>query len=256
MDLDFYKKEYEKDGYVLIKDFFSLEEANNIIKYADDLESWKEEKYKWMIYFENNSNKKARIENFINYHPNLKNILNDRLLPVINKIYGDNLVLFKDKLNWKYGGGGGFKAHQDQPAWDDFSPNRFVSLALFANNSTIDNGCLQFVSECHNNGIYDYDKEGSGEIKINEQHKLLWKHIESTPRDILIFDSFTPHRSDSNTTSNPRRIFYFTFNSESYGDLYSGYLKRKRELFPPDIERENKTINNKGNKYNLANPII
>ena len=33
------------------------------------------------------------------------------------------------------------------------------------------------------------------------------------------------------------------------------YFKKKREEFPPDIERENKDINILGNKYNLANPI-
>ena len=31
------------------------------------------------------------------------------------------MLLFKDKMNWKYPKGDGFKAHQDHPAWNDFN---------------------------------------------------------------------------------------------------------------------------------------
>ena len=66
--------------------------------------------------------KKSRIEYFINYHDKLKLLLDNKLIPLVNDICGTEMCLFKDKLNWKYGGGAGFKAHQDQPAWSDFKP--------------------------------------------------------------------------------------------------------------------------------------
>ena len=64
--MDIYKTTFESDGYVIIKNFFSTEEAENIVKYANELEEWDEKPYNWMIYFENNK-KKSRIENFIQY---------------------------------------------------------------------------------------------------------------------------------------------------------------------------------------------
>ena len=50
--MDPFKNKFNSDGYVLIKDFFNDEEANNIIQYANDLEQWDETPFKWMIYFE------------------------------------------------------------------------------------------------------------------------------------------------------------------------------------------------------------
>ena len=52
-----YKKSFEDNGFVLLKDFFSKEESENIVRYADELQEWKEEKFKWMIYYEKNRDK-------------------------------------------------------------------------------------------------------------------------------------------------------------------------------------------------------
>ena len=49
----FYKNVLDKDGLLLLKNFFTEEESNKIIEFADELENYKEEKGKWMIYFEN-----------------------------------------------------------------------------------------------------------------------------------------------------------------------------------------------------------
>ena len=63
--------------------------------------------------------------------------------------------------------------------------------------------------------------------------------------------------SGENKTDHSRRIFYFTFNEEKYGNLYEKYFFKKRENFPPEIERKkNDKIKIYSNKYNLANPII
>ena len=255
--MDSHKIVFDKNGYVLIKDFFSEEEAKNIVRYADELETWTEQANKWMIYFEE-SKRKSRIENFLEYHSETKALLDNRIRPLVEKIYGAKMNLFKEKLNWKYGNGNGFKAHQDQPAWSDFEPDRFVSVAMFANNCTSENGCLEFgISDKKFTEICGYNKGGLGEINKEIENELEWIPAITTPRDILLFDSYVPHRSHKNTTENPRRIFYFTFNEEKYGDLYSDYLVKKRTEFPPDIERvKGQSVSINGNKYNLANPTL
>tara|TARA_B110000914_G_scaffold225156_1_gene245042 strand:+ start:1278 stop:2036 length:759 start_codon:yes stop_codon:yes gene_type:complete len=246
---------FNKNGFVLIKNFFTEEESEQIVNFANTLETWNETANKWMIFFEKEK-KKSRIEQFIDYYPELNEFMKTKVYPKVNSINGSDMNIFKDKLNWKHGGGNGFNAHQDHPAWTDFEPNIYISVALFANNSTKQNGCLQFgkgetkfVKEC------DYNKEGMGEIKKQIEDKLEWDFSETTPRDLLLFDSFVPHRSFKNTTDHSRRIFYFTFNDKKYGNLYNDYFITKRNNFPPDIERTTKVkLNN--NKYNLANPIL
>ena len=76
------------------------------------------------------------------------------------------------------------------------------------------------------NGLLSYDKNTSGKISQEIEDKLEWEKIETTPRDLVIFDSFVPHRSDKNTTNNSRRIFYFTYNLESEGDHFDLYLSK------------------------------
>ena len=256
MNLDKEKEYYKKYGYVVLKDYFTNEEANNIVRYADELENWNEVKGKWMIYFEENK-QKSRIENFKNYHSEINRLLELKLNPLINAFHNTEMELFKDKLNWKYSGGKGFKPHQDQPAWSDLPPTFYSSVALFANNTTKKNGCLEFAKDQLTlRTILPYNEDTDGKLKDHVVDNLSWETLETTPRDVLIFNSYIPHKSDMNTTNNSRRIFYFTYNYKKEGNYYDMYLEKKREYFPPDIERDNtKKIPLDANKYNLANPI-
>ena len=45
--------------------------------------------------------------------------------------------LFKDKINCKYPGGEGFRAHQDQPAWTDFNSKFYFTVAMFPDKATL-----------------------------------------------------------------------------------------------------------------------
>lgn len=246
----------ESNGYLLMKNFFTKKEAADIRKWASNMSEIKEEKGKWMIYYEQ-SQLRSRIENFCKYNPEINNFVNTKIKKFLELIVGEKVSLFKDKMNWKYPKGKGFLAHQDHPAWSDFPPSIYYTAAIFGDDSTIENGCLQFVclEQKIKNEIIDYDKDGSG--KILDEEKMDWENIETTPRDLLIFNSFIPHRSGENMSDKSRRIFYFTFNLSKEGDFFEEYLKKKREEFPPPNERNpDKEYKVEGTKYNLANPII
>lgn len=249
---------FNNNGYVFINNFFSEDQAKKIVEWADELSEWDECAFKWMIYYEYSDNKrnKARIENFLTYHKDMNEFVKDKITAIVNDVYNEEMVLFKEKINWKLAGGKGFKAHQDQPAWTDLPPSKYVTVVLFANNSTKENGCLEIAETKRIDKIVSYNKTGSGEIDKTIEDSYKWKHITATPRDILLFDSYVLHRSDSNKTNEARRHFYFTYNPKSDGDFYNEYLEKKRKEFPPEIERDkNKSYNINGNKYNLANPI-
>lgn len=253
-----YHKKFWNQGYLLIPNFFTSQEGQKITTIANELNNYPEEKGKWMIYHEKTQRgkQKARIENIVNYHPELGNLIHHKITPTLEQIYQKPMNLFKDKMNWKKAFGKGFQAHQDQPAWADFPPSRFVSVALFGNRTTQRNGCLEFATGEHYQGIMDYDMNSLGELTPVVEESLQWEPIETTSRDLLMFDSYVPHRSKSNKTDSERRIFYFTYNVEEEGDFYQEYIDRKRKEFPPDIEREEgQDVKIKGSRYNLANPI-
>lgn len=249
------------NGYVLLKNFFSKPESRYIKNWANGMNEIKEEKGKWMIYFEDSSSNKeeskqrSRIENFSNYNPHIRNFIDIRIKNFVERLVGEEVVLFKEKMNWKYPQGKGFLAHQDHPAWTDFPPSIYYTAAMFGDDSTIENGCLQFVDGFNKKEIVAYDVDGTG--KLLDEDKMVWEHVETTSRDLIVFNSFVPHRSDQNVSDVSRRIFYFTFNLKKEGDFFDKYLKKKREELPPPIERDpTKEYKIKGSKYNLANPIV
>ena len=253
-----YHNKFWNDGFLLLPKFFNRDESNKIKKIAEDLDKLPEEKGKWMIYFEKdykNRKKKARIENIIRYHPEINDLVQNKITPTLENIYQKKMTLFKDKMNWKKPFGKGFSAHQDQPAWSDFPPSRFVTVAIFADTCTRENGCLEFSRGNHMQGILDSKENNPGVISPQKEEELIWEAIETNKQDMLIFDSFAPHRSKSNQTQYSRRILYLTYNIEKEGNFYDDYINKKRELFPPDIERVDNTEININSKYNLANPI-
>ena len=244
--------ELDHDGFILFKDYFSEDDGARITRWGDEINGWLEMKGKWMIYFEQGK-QKARIENFIRYHPELEEFLNHVIKPLLEETIGERVELFKDKMNWKLPGGKGFAAHQDHPAWSRFQPSIYYTVALFVDHSTEENGCLEFARGHGGGKILPYNEKGNGSLRGNFE----WEKVPTTPRDVFIFSSFAPHRSGPNCSDGARRIFYFTFNKKCEGNHYDQYIKDKREEFPPDIEREEgKEYKILGNKYNLANPIV
>ena len=246
-----YSNSLKKNGYLLIKNYFKPDEIFFIKHFKQYLQQLKEEKGKYMIYYETINNKKmrSRIEHFVPYFNNINDLLKNNIEPLLEKILEEKITLFKDKLNWKYPNGDGFKAHQDHPAWNDFPISRFYSVALFADNATKENGCLEIVKE-NNNILYNND----GCINTTIENSLHWEYLDATSADLFIFDSYITHRSSKNTTEKSRSIFYFTYNKLSEGNHYDDYVKNKRKYFPPPNERTN-TVNIKNNKYNLGNPL-
>ena len=76
--------------------------------------------------------------------------------------------------------------------------------------------------------LLDFKQTSTGQLNDEISKNINWEHVESTPRDLLIFDSYIPHKSDKNNSNTSRRIiFYFTYNDSCYGDLHSEYLKKK-----------------------------
>ena len=60
---------------------------------------------------------------------------------------------------------------------------------------------------------------------------LDWRTVPVEPGDLLFFDSYTPHYSDTNTTSRPRRAAYLTYNAGSLGDHRERYYADKSAEF-------------------------
>lgn len=252
------KRQFERDGFLVLKNVFTRKVADNIISEANKLYELPEVKNSYMKYFENSSDNSskilARMENFINDSNmvDFKEFISNEVTPIVEEVLESRVNLFKDKINWKLPGGGAFKPHQDFEAWSDFPPTYYVTCAILVDECTFENGCLEMVSESHKNGVLKNENGCLNEELVNSMN---WEPIFGNSRDLVIFDSFVPHRSGMNMSTKSRRVFYFTYNLRDEGDFYQAYFEKKRTEFPPDFDRDDKTEINLNSKYNLANPI-
>ena len=93
------------------------------------------------------------MEPFLHLHPDLDGLIDDPRLwaPVAPLLDEPELALFTDKLNFKRPGGAPFPWHQDSPYFyfGCAHVDRLISLQLYLDDATRDNGCLWMIPGSH-----------------------------------------------------------------------------------------------------------
>jgi 2-aminoethylphosphonate dioxygenase len=232
---------YKKNGYIVCRNFFKKRTIEKIIISINQIQKYKDTKNKWMKYYDfslKNKNKKIlnRIENFYDYNKEIKKNFSNRLFKSqLKKIIKSDVVLFKDKINFKNPGAQGFKPHQDATIWKNmYGIKSFVTVAIAIDKSTVENGCLEF-SKFNQKKLLSKPWK---EIDKKIEKKLLWETVEMNPGDAVIFNDYSPHRSSDNISNKKRRMLFLTFNSKKFGDFRKKHFIDKRKSFPPNAERQ------------------
>ena len=172
-------------NYEIRKYFFNEKQIDDITQEILKLEKEVDRKeYIWKYYEFYDKKKLSRIEYFIKYSKKLKEISESFF---IDKPY----YLMKDKINFKYPNGEGFKAHQDAAAgWLKYSKHHFT-VAIPLIDTTIENGCL-WIADISCNKLLTSEFTDLSSSIVSEE---LYKPVETKKGDIIIFDSFIPHKS-------------------------------------------------------------
>lgn len=251
---------WQKQGFVILRDFLCVDLKQHLQTWCDELTSWPETPGKWMKYFRKNAaggRQLCRVENFIDYHKGMYEVANSsRTLNLVSSLMGEQAAIFKEKINYKFPGGGGFKPHQDAPAFISFNQRFHITMMVAIDECTLENGCLQVVKGGANKPVI-LPQEVDGSIKKEIAETLQWTPIECKTGGIILFDSYLPHYSEANRSNKPRRAIFITFSKFSEGGVMrEAYYQDKREKFPPDCERDpNKDYSAGAAIYNVANPI-
>ena len=231
-------QDFKRDGYILVRALYGPDEMADITSWTDEVSNYPEMPGKYMMYFEQSrldtrQRILCRMEDIEPFHAGFSRLFNsERMLGCVSLLFGEDAVLFKDKINFKMPGGDGFKAHQDvQAGWDDYAALHITAL-LTIDPCTPENGCLEIAAGFHNRGLIG-DK-----WKPLPEDELDYTAIPTAPGDAIFFDSYAPHRSKPNQTEYPRRVLYVTYNKLTDGDHRRRYYDDKRRNYPPDCERE------------------
>ena len=230
-------KSFKNNGFLTVKGAFSPQNIADLTKYTDEVLAMPELSGKQWVYHEKslkegNAQLVSRIENIVPFHNGFDKVTESLRQPV-SQLFGEEAILFKEKINFKMPGGDGFKPHQDSQAGWNIYADYFISILVSIDAATSENGCLQICSGNHKQGLFKSWEPLSDKDIANME----FIDIPTKPGDMVFFDCFAPHKSSPNMSDKIRRIYYATYNQKSAGDYQKQYYADKYKNYPPDIDR-------------------
>ena len=230
-------RQWKVDRFLVVKKPFSHDISSSLGTFTDDTASLPEGTdhcFPWLVHHEQTSKgdqRLARVENFCGIHRAWNKICrHGDVASIVSQAFGTNerAVLFKDKINFKLPGGAGFLCHQDATAFaveDDFMAKYHITAMIAIDESTVEKGCLQVAPHQHTHGLLP-NTDGVTNRDVEESIEFI--NVLCDPGDLVIFDSYIPHRSGFNTTDESRRSVFLTYNMESDGgDCHARYYAAK-----------------------------
>ena len=220
------RDEFVSQGYVHCTNLLLGDMHSQITSMVDEIAGWPESDKRCQHYYELTDAGRvlARTERFLEFHGGLRDVLCQGILnSAVSQLFGEPAVVFKDKINYKLPGGGGFAPHQDAQAYAYGTSHITCLIALDEN--TLDNGCLWFAPGQHLAGLLETDDTGC--LTSTLAGSMEWKAAPLPPGGVTFFSSFVPHKSSSNQSSSARRSLYVTYTRGSEGDLRGEYYSER-----------------------------
>lgn len=144
-----------------------------------------------------------------------------RIVDRMEQILGGEVYHYHTKMMLKEPFvGGAWEWHQDYGYWyhNGCLYPLLASCLIAVDKATRENGCLQVLKGSHLMGRVDHGKSGDQtgadmEIVGAALERLPLEYIEANPGDALFFDCNLLHRSDQNTSPNPRWSLICCYNA-------------------------------------------
>lgn len=235
---------YHRDGFVIIRELFTLAEISRLRHESEllvkrcDLIDQQNLRCRFQPKHDTGESLLETFDPVIDVSPVSREFaFADKLLELLSALYGEPACLFKDKLIFKQPGQKGYVLHQDWIAWPDF-PQSFLTVLVPIDPATADNGCTEVFAGCHQQGSLvpqDGQFHPLDEQDFDSSRATL---LELDPGDIAIFGGFTPHRSAPNKGPGWRRQLYLSYNSLSDGgdqrerhySSFHNYMKQRAAI--------------------------
>lgn len=235
---------FQENGYLWIKNFFSPEQVQLLQNWIEDTNTAAQALLKLTHDLGNlpaetlvvvpeagNPLQVCRAEDLCTSYPDFYHFVMGTINSYIGYLLDEPYVLFKDKINFKWPGGGAFLPHQDFPAYEYFGPREHVTAMVCIDPATLENGCLQIAQNWREGStILPYITGGKahGSIQPEYSANISWLPLETSPGDLVLFNSYIPHYSEVNKSKNPRRALFLTHNRLREGNHRKAYYHAKR----------------------------
>ena len=161
------------------------------------------------------------------YHPQWQgNAFERRAAGIAEQLCGEGMVIDFDQLLAKQPGrtDATFGWHQDQAYWIDTDDRRTATCWLAVDDSTIENGCLQFLPGSHRQPVRPHhplhgDRGTSHTLVTDLRPGDVMRPVPIRAGDITVHSEGVLHGSGGNTTTDSwRRAYIVAFRSASTVD--------------------------------------
>jgi ectoine hydroxylase-related dioxygenase (phytanoyl-CoA dioxygenase family) len=232
---------FHEKGFIVLNKFFDQDIVEKLSEWLNELEDCPDINGHAAKYYEKSpitgEDILVRVEHVLGEQdPELARLL---LAPKTTEcligLFGEEPVLFKEKINYKHPGCRADKLHQDQAAgWNAYA-NFFITMCIAVDPNREENAALRFMK----NGNYPKALIKDEWQPLSQSAAADWADdeyvmLEADPGDVIFFDSYVPHGSPPNESNRDRRNIYLTFNRLSDGDLRARYYEDKWRSYPPN----------------------
>ncbi len=212
---------YEKDGYVIIKNFLTEEEISKLYSIATGDDTLQKHAFD----LNDQSGKKTKLTLWYTPGNDAYGLLtkSERMVNSVDELMeGDSAVChFHSKLMQKEPRvGGAWEWHQDYGYWyknEFLLPGQMMSVMVAITNANKENGCLQVIKGSHKMGRIEHgfagEQVGASQHYVDLALKTMpLVYVEINAGDALFFHSNLLHRSEGNLSDAPRWSLIAVYN--------------------------------------------
>ena len=136
------------------------------------------------------------------------------------RIFGEPVELFEDKLNLKLPGGSPYPWHQDWSCCWRAHTDELATCFVYLDDADETNGCLQVVPGSHSGKpLHPFRSGGHFEVDPSVVPPDKIQPVPLRAGDMITFDSYLLHYSDLNRSLVPRMAIIYTYNPARLGKL-------------------------------------
>jgi ectoine hydroxylase-related dioxygenase (phytanoyl-CoA dioxygenase family) len=219
------KRQFERDGYLLVRGLFDREEMD-LLRAIGKADAGLIEGVR-VRHDTQGGETKLSLRNELPDDIYSAFVRCHRIVDRMEALLADEVYHYHHKMNMKEPFvGGAWEWHQDYGYWYNngcLYPD-MASCMIAVDRATKENGCLQVINGSHLMGRIDHgkagDQTGADMERVNAAlDRMELVYCEMEPGDALFFHSNLLHRSDQNRSPDPRWVLICCYNTR-HNDPY------------------------------------
>ncbi len=218
---DTLQEQFDRDGYLIVRQLFDRNEAAGLLRLAKSDRVLLQEAYAKRD--ASGGESRLAVRNELDESPYAAIVRSRRIVAPMQVLLRDEVYHYHHKMMLKEPKvGGAWEWHQDYGYWYNngcLFPD-MASCLIAVDRATRANGCLQVIRGSHKMGRIEHgqtgDQTGADLERVEaalQRMELVYCELE--PGDAIFFHGNLLHRSDQNTSDDPRWSLICCYNTRS-----------------------------------------